>query len=243
MQTAHTSELSGGRIVLLVAGVLAALLGLAVLAGGTVLLAANHTERDVAGFFSTGSDRYATDAYAIVSDDLDVGNEGPDWLFDEGRLATLRVRGASQDPGQELFIGIAPTSQVREFLAGTDFSTVTDLDFDPFQVSYRRSPGTSSPAAPAGESFWSASASGRGELSVEWDVAKGNWSAVVMNADASPGVDARLSLGAKVGFIFWLGLGLTIGGALLVAASAAMVYFSVRRPATALPAPPVSTAA
>jgi hypothetical protein len=50
-----------------------------------------------------------------------------------------------------------------------------------------------------------------------------------MNADASPGVDARLSLGAKVGFVFWIGLGLVIAGAILLASGAVMIFFSLRR--------------
>ena len=84
--------MSGGRIVLLIVGIVVALLGLAALAGGGVLLALNHTERDSAGFFSTGSESYASESHAIVSDDLDIGADGPDWLFEEGRLATVRVR-------------------------------------------------------------------------------------------------------------------------------------------------------
>jgi hypothetical protein len=230
-------SMSGGRIVLLIVGIVVALLGLAALAGGGVLLALNHTERDSAGFFSTGSESYASESHAIVSDDLDIGADGPDWLFEEGRLATVRVRGASADDG-ELFIGIGPTAQVREYLAGTSHDVVTDLDFDPFRATYRRSQGTAAPTEPGAEPFWGASAEGAGTQSVEWEVAKGNWSVVVMNADASEGVDARLSLGAKVGFVFWVGLGLVIAGAILLASGAAMIFFSLRRRAPAT-APPV----
>jgi len=235
------TRMSGGRIALLVAGSIVTLLALAILAAGGLLLAINETKRDSDGFFSTASEAYTSDGYAIVSDDLDVGTDGPDWLFQEGRMATLRLRGSSQEAGSEFFIGIAPTAQVKDYLAGTSYDLVTAVNFDPFRVTYRPSPGDSAPAEPGGESLWTASARGSGSQSVEWEVAKGNWSVVVMNADASLGVDARLSLGAKVGFIFWLGLGLVIAGAILLAGGAAMIYFSVRRrtPAapTATPAP------
>jgi hypothetical protein len=231
--------MSGGRLALLIVGSVVTLLALALLAGGGVLLAANETERDSSGFFATGTESYATDSYAMVSDDLDIGTDGPDWLFEEGRLATVRVRGASTDDG-ELFIGIGPTAQVREYLAGTSHDVVTDLEFDPFRATYRRSEGTAAPTEPGAEGFWGASAEGAGTQSVEWEVAKGNWSVVVMNADASEGVDARLSLGAKVGFVFWIGLGLVIAGAILLASGVAMIFFSLRRRAarasTATPA-------
>jgi hypothetical protein len=221
-------SMSGGRVALLIVGIVVTVLALAALAGGGVLLAVNHTERDSAGFFSTGSESYVSESHAIVSDDLDVGADGPDWLFEEGRLATVRVRGASADDG-EIFIGIGPTAQVREYLAGTSHDVVTDLDFDPFRATYRRSQGTAAPTEPGAQQFWGASAEGAGTQSVEWEVAKGNWSVVVMNADASPGVDARLSLGAKVGFVFWIGLGLVIAGAILLASGAVMIFFSLRR--------------
>ena len=223
-------SMSGGRVALLIVGIVVTLLALAALAGGAALIVLNHTERDSAGFFSTGNETYATDSHAIVSEDLDIGTDGPDWLFEEGRLATVRVRGASADD-RELFIGIGPTAQVREYLAGTSHDVVTDLDFDPFRATYSRSQGTDAPTEPGAERFWGASAEGAGTQSVEWEVAKGNWSVVVMNADASEGVDARLSLGAKVGFIFWIGLGLVIAGAILLVSGAVMIYFSLRRQA------------
>jgi hypothetical protein len=53
-----------------------------------------------------------------------------------------------------------------------------------------------------------------------------------MNADASAGVDAELSLGAKVGFIFWVGVGLVIAGALLLGGGATLAYFGLRRQRT-----------
>jgi hypothetical protein len=241
--SASVTGMSGGRIALFVAGSLVTLLALAVLAGGAAILAFNHTERDSSGFFSSANEIYATDGYAIVSDELAVGTDGPDWLFEEGRLATLRLRGASERAGRELFIGIAPTAQARDYLAGTSYATVSDLDFDPFQVTYRSSSGASAPGEPGDESFWSASEQGSGTQSLEWDVAKGNWSVVVMNADASAGVDASLSVGAKVGFVFWVGIGLMIGGALLLLWGAALIYLGVRGRARAGPSPAVSATA
>jgi hypothetical protein len=224
--------MTGGRIALLVAGILVGILALAVLAAGAAVLAFNHTERDSAGFFATASEPYAAEGYAIVSEDLDIGTDGPDWLFEEGRLATIRIRGSSREPGSELFIGIAPTADVKRYLAGARYDTVADINVDPFRVTYRPSQGSSRPSRPEGEGFWSASTAGPGTQSLEWDVAKGNWSVVVMNADASAGVDAELSLGAKVGFIFWVGLALVLAGALLLAGGATLAYFGLRRQGT-----------
>src|SRR5215212_8598733 len=74
--------------------------------------------------------------------------------------------------------------------------------------------GDRAPADPAGEDIWSASTSGTGTQSLEWDIEDGDWSAVVMNADGSPGVDVRASAGAGASFLQPLGLGL-LGGAVV----------------------------
>ncbi|MBA3717756.1 MAG: hypothetical protein H0W87_05980 [Actinobacteria bacterium] len=221
--------MTGGKIALLITGIVVALLGLAALAGGTALLVLNHTARDSAGFFSTAAEPFAADSYALVSDDANVGTDGPDWLFEKGRLATVRLLGSNADSSREVFIGIGPTRRVRDYLAGTAYTTVRNFELDPFRADYLRSDGSSAPAAPTDQSFWSASASGQGRQTVTWDVRKGNWSVVVMNADASRGVDVRLSVGAKVGFIFWVGLGFAIVGGVLLVLGGFLIYFGVRR--------------
>jgi len=220
--------MTGVRIVLCVLGSILSLLALAALAGGVMLFVGNSTQRDSDGFFSTSTKTYESGSYALVSDDLDVGTNGPDWLFKKGRLATLRVRGTSAD-GRKLFIGIAPTPQVKRYLTGTSYDRVTNLDLDPFRVDYRRSTGRAAPTRPAAAGFWTATAAGTGRQSLEWEVAKGNYSTVVMNADASRGVDARLSLGAKIRFVFWAGLALLLIGLLLLAGGGALLYVSLRR--------------
>jgi hypothetical protein len=224
-------RMSGGRIALLVVGSVIALLGLAALAGGAALLIANQTQRDSTGFFSTSSESFRTDSHAIVSESVEVGTDGPDWLFEEGRLATIRVRGANADQGRELFIGVARTADVRSYLAGTRYATLADFEIDPFRATYRASSGSSAPSEPGPQDFWTAAAEGPGTQSLEWDVANGDWSFVVMNADASPGVNADLSVGAKVPFIFWLGVGLAVGGVFLLAGASALIYLGGRRSA------------
>jgi hypothetical protein len=219
---------TAGRVVLVVLGCLVSLVGLAALAGGVALLVADHTQRDSDGFFSSASERYRSGGYALVSDRLDVGTDGPDWVFEHGRLATLRVRGSNTSP-RRLFIGIAPTKRVDRYLAGTSYDTVTDIDLEPFSLRYRPVTGTSAPRPPGATNIWAAAASGVGRQTLEWKVAKGDWSVVVMNADASRNVDTSISLGAKIRFVLWLGLGVLLFGLLVLAGGAALIYAGARR--------------
>jgi hypothetical protein len=82
---------------------------------------------------------------------------------------------------------------------------VADLDFSPFRVDYDRAPGKGHPAAPASQHFWAASAQGCQTQTLTWDVADGDWSVVVMNADGSAGMDARVSARAKLPWLTAVG--------------------------------------
>ena len=64
---------------------------------------------------------------------------------------------------------------------------------------------------------------------------------VVMNADGSRGVTAELTVGAKLGFLLWLGIALLTAGAILLFSGGAMILGGTRRRqavAPALKAPP-----
>jgi hypothetical protein len=90
--------MTGGRIALIIVGSILALASLGLLAGGGTLLWAHTTQRDDDGYYSTRFERFESPGYAIRSDDLDLGTDGPDWLFEQGRLATIRLNAMSGDP-------------------------------------------------------------------------------------------------------------------------------------------------
>ena len=218
--------MSAGRIALLVTGCVAALIALGLLAGGCALTVVHGTQRDDDGFYSSREGTLLTEGYAVRSDDLDLGTEGPDWLFEEGRLARIRLEGESAEPGTELFLGIGPKQAVEEYLRGVEHDVVVDVEIDPFDVEYRHEVGTRTPAPPASQTFWAASGTG----GVEWDVDEGNWVAVVMNADVSRGLVAEVSVGAKSDLLLWTGLILLGLGLVFGLVAALLIVLGVRRP-------------
>ncbi len=71
---------------------------------------------------------------------------------------------------------------------------------------------------------------GPGRQTMTWPVQKGAWAVVIMNADGSRGVSSDVSVGAKLGFMRALGIGLLIGGVIVAAGGAFAVLMGMRRP-------------
>jgi hypothetical protein len=211
--------MKAGSITLIATGSLFALLAAGLLAGAVWI---HRADIDSAGYVVSDIHQVQTVTHAFATEDVDVNGDF-DWFLDRG--PTLRVNAESSKP---LFIGIARSEDVERYLTGVEYDEVTDFDIDPFAVSTERHAGVIDPSLPAGQTFWEASVQGSGPQSLEWDGGYGQWSVVVMNADASPGVDAEVDVGAHVPYLNWVGIGGAIGGALSLALAAALIYLGVR---------------
>lgn len=229
--------MTGGRIALIVVGSILALVSLGLLAGGGTLLWAHTTQRDDDGYYRTRVERFESPGYAIRSDDLDLGTDGPDWLFDPGRLGTIRLNATSGDPGKELLLGIGPKDAVESYLRGVEHEVVVDVELDPFEVEYRREPGSRTLPTPGTQPFWATVANRR----LEWEVEQGDWVAVVMNADGSRGVVADLSVAAKSDLILWVAIGSLVAGLLLGGLAALLILRGSRRRAPTPTSSPASS--
>jgi hypothetical protein len=219
---------SAGQIAAIIAGSLAGVLALVVIAVGGALLYGDG-QKDHDGYLSTGSDRYHTKTYAIATDNLDVETGGASRLVSHDLFGKVRVSAHSRD-GKPVFVGIARTVDVDRYLASTAHATLTDVDYDPFDPTYRTEGGRRRPALPATQTFWDAKATGDGRQTLTWDVEDGDWSVVVMNADGSTGVDASVSAGAELPWLDeagWVSIG---AGLLILAVAGGLVYVGVRRP-------------
>jgi hypothetical protein len=151
-------------------------------------------------------------------------------------VATLRFEVTSST---DVFVGIAPRADVDGYLEGVAHNVIASIDATPFQVTYRQVDGTAVPSPPTDQDFWAASASGSGERTLTWDLEKGSWTLVVMNADASQGVDVQVAMGVKSGLLLPIGIGILVLGLLAAAGATALIVFSSRgkRPASSLPPP------
>jgi len=210
-----------GGIVLLVLGSIAALVAFVLLVVGGAGVVLDRTQRDADGFLMSPTESFTTAAYAISSESADVDLDGPDWAT-EDLLGTVRIRSESERP---VFVGIGRDSDVARYLDRVERSVVTEIGRDP---SYSQRAGSAPAGRPAGQSFWVASATGAGEQTLEWEPRSGSWSVVLMNADASRGVSADLSIGAELDEIIWVAVGVLVAGALLAALAALAITAGIR---------------
>jgi hypothetical protein len=218
-----------GRVVLLIVGSLAGLIAFGLLMAGIVIVLAHATARDSAGFYTSSTERFSTQTYALTSEGMQIGDvrgHGADWALD-ALDATVRVR-ASAPEGKPIFIGIAAETAVDRFLSQTAHEEVSDVHGGPFAYDSVRRAGSAAPGVPAAATFWAARTTGSGTQSLTWKPSGGRWAIVVMNADGSPRVTADVSVAAKSGAVLPIGIGLLGLGLLAAAVSAAMILFAVR---------------
>ena len=163
--------------------------------------------------------------------------------MDTNDLGKVRLQVESRDE-KPVFVGIARTSDVENYLQGVSHSTLTDVNTSPFEADYDDHAGDRRPVAPADSQIWVASEHGLGKQTLNWEIADGDYSVVVMNADGSAGVDADVSTGANVPFldeIAWTAVG---SGGFVLVIGVALLVMGIRRPSTPTgPAPVAAPAA
>jgi len=217
------SRWSAGRVLLVVVGSLATAISLALLVAGSAVVIIDQTQRDEDGFLMSPSERLSTDTYALVSETIGISVDGPDWLA-EMFLGQVKVQSRSLAP---VFVGIAPDVDAATYLEGVQRAIFSDFGTD--RESYRVVTGSAPAGPPAAQPFWVASSVGSAEHALTWEVKDGNWTVVVMNEDAGPGVTSDLSVGAEVEPLLWIGIGLLIAGGVLLLGGVGMVILGIRK--------------
>ena len=194
----------GRRVGRWVAAIAVSVLAALLLAGGGLTLWLDRVERDAAGFHSIETTTLRTDTHALVGD---LKGDGPSWLYGSTVLGDARVRARSQS-GQPLFIGIARKSDVSRYLGGTAYATIEHLDTGDIARHAGGAPST----PPAQALPWAKSTQGTGQQTLRWEPRDGDWTIVLMNADASAGVAVRGDVGATFPLLPWVAVGFLVAG-------------------------------
>jgi hypothetical protein len=221
-ELAHPAGWSPARTAGVVLGALLLLIGLGGTTGGGALLWLDG-QRDSAGYVAAPAERYADDGYALRFDADDVAPVDEDWPWVGDVLGDVRVEVSGVDSGP-LFAGIARTADVAGYLDGVPHGMFRGYQHMVGTGPMMRTGSTShAPGMPQDQDMWVASVSGTGTLTLDWTPRAGDWSLVVMNTAARPGVDADIGFAATAPvlrpvaiIVLSVGVVTLVGGALLV---------------------------
>lgn len=213
------------RFVRTIAGMLLLTVGIpALLAGAGLWLAARHADPD--GGFAARFETVRTPARAVVVSDVDalLRAEAP-----VARAGQARLRLTARTADGPAFLGLAPTDQVRRWLADVPHATVRRVALARGPLPVRLDPATAGTAAavPLDQDFWVRE--GVGVL--EWspaELADRSLSLVVMRPDGR--ADLALDLGAELraGWFPGVAWALLAGGTLLVVLAVLLLLRPVR---------------
>ena len=213
--------LGPGAIVASVIASIACLAGLGLALVGGTFVVVDQTSRDSDGYVMSPSDSFTSGSYAITTETVNVPIDGPDELARD-LVGNVRIKSESAGP---VFIGIARESDVRRYLSAVSHDVIREVGDD---TRYSRK-GTGRPATPPAEQgFWAASAAGAGSLALDWEVTEGDWVAVAMNEDGSPGVYADVRIGAELDDLGWIGGGLLAAGLVIIVLGGFGIYLALR---------------
>jgi hypothetical protein len=213
-----------GKVIVAIVAVVFALISVGMIAGGGALAWAFGVERDSDGFLESPSFELTSSGYALTSEEIDLAARPGDWW--PSGLADVRF---DVEADQPVFVGIGPSAEVATYLAGVAVDEVTRLGPAQADVEYRAVSGAAAPAStPLAETFWVTSAEGA-DASLTWEVAQGEWSIVVMNADASAPVAVTVQAAVRIPILLGIGVGLLMGGLVLGLFAAGMLVWATRR--------------
>jgi hypothetical protein len=137
-----------------------------------------------------------------------------------------------------VFIGVGRAADVDRYLSGVSRDIVNGIDYgDSFRLEKDAVAGDATPDAPGGQSFWVSTATGPGRQTLDWKIQSGSYRFVMMNADATQGVDADAALGVHIPHAFWVGIGILIAGLVFAAMGVVIIVLGARAAGRAMPPP------
>jgi hypothetical protein len=219
-------RMSAGRTIALVVGVLVTLASVAGFAVGGALAWLDQGQRDAAGFVTSDKVTLSTSGYALTSERLTV--EAGSATLPHRWFGDARVR-VSTISGSPVFVGIASSADVRRYLTGVGYTTVTAVG--PNTTTYDDHAGAAPSTAPTELKIWRAQAAGPGEQTIIWPIENGDWTLVVMAPDGSNNVRVQADVGATAPALEWLWIAvLASSGVFLLLGTLTVVLAAVRQP-------------
>jgi hypothetical protein len=233
------APVSAKRVLLLVFGILFILGSILVIVAGGAMVWASQFHKDAEGFYVTDPMELSSGSYAVTSETIEIDNGASKALYWLG-MDTIKTEVASNDASKPVFIGIAKSRDVEDYLFDVKHEELTDIDVFPSRFRYKSIPGNAQPQPPGSQGFWLEKSEGTGVQRIEFNLEEGDYTIVAMNADASTGINMDVVFGIKAsGLVLALGIIFILIGLVVLAAGITMVVFGAKSPQQPIPPPPL----
>ncbi len=214
-----------GRVIAAIFGIIFGPAAIGLLVGGIALVIAFGPGRDGDGFVRSPAYELQTSGYALTSERIDLAPYPGDWWPTD--VATVRID-IESDGTQGVFVGIGPSAEVARYLAGVELDRVDRLGLRADDVRYVRVAGGPPESPPPEQSFWAAWSIATDRQNLTWDVERGDWTIVVMNADASAGIEVTAEFGISIPVLLWVGIGMIIASVVVGGFAAGLLVYAFR---------------
>jgi len=227
-----------GRVIVTIIGAIMIFTAFGLVMGGSSLRFIGEAMMDEEGFMVSGVEGISTDSHALVFQDMDVqiDYEASRVLRAMGGDIAFKVEAQSRDPSKRVFLGVAQDQNAASYLSAVEYDRLVSgsWEYDPFiddfpDYALSRHPGSAPSGPPTMHSWWVAQEAGLGAQVLTWRPTSGSYWVVVMNEDASAGVDVDVRLGVRVPILGSLGSILLTSGILIGLIGAVILYFAVVR--------------
>ncbi len=231
--------MSTKRILLLIFGVIFILASILAMVVGGAMIWASQFHKDAEGFHLTEPMNITSGSYAVTSQAIEI-DEGASKALYWLNMDTIKTEVENADPFKTVFIGIAKSRDVAQYLLNVEHEQVTEIKVFPSRFKYESISGNAQPGLPDSQDFWLEKSQGIGLQRIEFSLEEGEYTILAMNADASPGIDLGVVFGIKAsGLVLAIGIIFVSIGFIVLLGGILMVVFGARRPQQQIPYPPV----
>ena len=214
------------RVLGCVFGAFFLLISLPMMLGGAVVLGLPAIMADEQGYMNAPTVHLQSDdSYAFVTESFVMNNQGTDGSdndqsnfyvsdgFDNyGKIINFRVKASSY------FIGLAPTSDVQQYLGNVRYEVVRDMNdhsISTYSMNVNKTGYLSSD--PSNQSFWLASGTDVLYYTPSKDDFNKDLTFVVMKTDGSKGVNTDVTIGVDIPILKPIGIVLLVIGGIFFA--------------------------
>lgn len=215
-----------GRVIGVVASVVFLVIGSVIGLAGAAVIGVSVAVRDE-GMYTSAPTTWSTTGYAIRSEEVSLHSGAMMPAAPSRMMGEVEVT-ATTMTGHDVFVGIARTADVEQYLGEVARSTVED-PWAGAADDTRFTAGGEPAMPPSAAPVWITSASGPGTQTIRWTPRTGRWCLVVMNEDGTAPVAADVTVAAELPIVDVAGATLLATGLVVLIVSGIGLWLAVPR--------------